>query len=42
MLKWTPICTNQVVNGAVDFIDPAASATQSRFYRAVPETNPPQ
>ena len=42
MLKWTPICTNQVVNGSVDFIDPAASATQARFYRAVTEANPPQ
>jgi hypothetical protein len=42
MLKWTPICTNQVVNGSVDFIDPNASATQARFYHAVPEANPPQ
>lgn len=42
MLKWTPICTNQVVNGSVDFIDPSASTSQARFYRAVPEANPPQ
>jgi hypothetical protein len=42
MLKWTPICTNQVVNGSVDFIDPNASATKARFYRAVPEVNLPQ
>jgi hypothetical protein len=42
MLKWTPICTNQVVNGSVDFVDPDTSTTQARFYRAVPESNPPQ
>jgi hypothetical protein len=41
MLNWTPICTNQVVNGSVDFIDPAASTAPARFYRAVPEANPP-
>jgi hypothetical protein len=42
MFKWTPICTNQVVNGSVDFIDPSASTGQGRFYRAVPEANPPR
>lgn len=42
MVKWTPICTNQVVNGSVDFIDPIATTTKARFYRAVPEANPPQ
>ena len=39
---WTPICTNQVVNGSIDFIDPDARNSQLRFYRAVPEANPPQ
>jgi hypothetical protein len=39
--SWTAICTNQVVNGSIDFIDPDAPATQIRFYRAVPELNPP-
>ena len=42
MLNWTPICTNQVVNGSIDFIDPDASTSPARFYRAVPEANPPQ
>ena len=42
MLSWKPICTNQVVNGWIDFIDPEASATRARFYRAVPEHTPPQ
>jgi hypothetical protein len=41
-LHWTPICTNQVVNGSISFVDPDASGSQSRFYRVVPEANPPQ
>ena len=39
--NWTPICTNQVVNGAIDFVDPDAPGIQNRFYRAVPMLNPP-
>jgi hypothetical protein len=38
---WTPICTNQVVNGSIDFIDPDAAVCPGRFYRAVPVTNAP-
>lgn len=41
LINWTPICTNQVVNGSIDFIDPDAPNDHSRFYRTVPETNPP-
>jgi hypothetical protein len=41
LLNWVPICTNQVVNGAIDFVDPDAQASQTRFYRAVPELVPP-
>ncbi len=41
LLNWTSICTNQVVNGSIDFIDPDAQSDQSRFYRTVPEANPP-
>jgi hypothetical protein len=40
-LNWTSICTNQVVNGSIDFINADAPSDQSRFYRTVPETNPP-
>lgn len=40
-VHWIPICTNQVVNGRIDFIDPDAPGASSRFYRAVPEANPP-
>ena len=43
LLGWTSLCTNQVLNGAIDFVDPNAPADQYRFYRAVPEAgSPPQ
>ncbi len=38
--NWTPICTNQVVNGSLDFVDPDAQQDQLRFYRALPEAEP--
>jgi hypothetical protein len=41
LIQWTPICTNQVFYGAIDFVDPDAPDNQSRFYRAVPEAGPP-
>ena len=41
LANWTPIVTTQVVNGSIDFIDPDAQTDQFRFYRAVPEFNPP-
>lgn len=41
-LNWVPICTNQVINGSVDFIDPDASTSQWRFYRTVPQFSAPQ
>ncbi len=40
--NWTPICTNQVVNGSIDFVDPDAASNPLRFYRTVPEANPPR
>jgi hypothetical protein len=42
LLDWTLICTNQVINGSIDFVDPEAQSGQARFYRAVPEAGPPQ
>jgi hypothetical protein len=42
LLNWTPICTNQVVNGSIDFVDPGAQNAPARFYRTVPEAGPPQ
>lgn len=40
MLNWTSICTNQVINGSMDFIDPDGQTNQFRFYRTVPESVP--
>ena len=34
LVNWTSICTNQVVNGSIDFVDPDAQGTAARFYRA--------
>ena len=42
LVHWLPVCTNQVVNGSVDFLDPDAADSGVRFYRAVPESNEPQ
>ena len=40
LVNWTTICTNQVVNGSIDFIDPDAASNPSRFYRTVPIQGP--
>jgi hypothetical protein len=42
LVHWTPVCTNQVVNGGIDFIDPDAGSVPARFYRTVPESGPPE
>jgi len=39
--NWTSLCTNQVVQGSIDFIDPDASNDSGRIYRAVPERAAP-
>jgi hypothetical protein len=41
LANWTTVCTNQVINGSINFVDPDAAGNPSRFYRAVPLTNPP-
>jgi len=41
LVNWTPVCTGQVINGSVDFVDPDAPNDAARFYRAVPEAGPP-
>jgi len=41
LVNWTSVCTNQVINGSIDFVDPDAQSNPSRFYRAVPLNNPP-
>ncbi|HTX22820.1 MAG TPA: Ig-like domain-containing protein [Candidatus Aquilonibacter sp.] len=41
MVNWISVCTNQVVDGSIDFVDPDAAGSPSRFYRALPLTNVP-
>ncbi len=41
LIHWTALCTNVVTDGAIHFVDPETENLGSRFYRAVPETNPP-
>jgi len=41
LIHWTSICTNQVVNGSIDFVDSDAAANPLRYYRIVPESGPP-
>jgi hypothetical protein len=36
LTSWTPVCTNQVINGSIDFVDPAPLDARARYYRAVP------
>jgi hypothetical protein len=41
LVGWIPVCTNQVVNGSIDFADPDAPGSRLRYYRAVPLPAPP-
>jgi hypothetical protein len=41
LIHWTAICTNQVVNGGIDFVDPDEAGQAACFYRTVPESGPP-
>lgn len=40
-INWTPVCTNQVVNGRIEFIDPDASGNVKQSYRIVPISSAP-
>jgi hypothetical protein len=35
-LSWTTICTNQVIDGSIYFVDPDATDSAARLYRAIP------
>ena len=39
--NWTPVATNQVFQGSVDFVDPNAPDNSSGFYRILQLTNAP-
>ena len=41
LLNWTTVCTNQVIHGSLDYVDPDAASHAIRFYRTVPLPNPP-
>jgi hypothetical protein len=41
LVNWMPVCTNSVTDGAIHFVDPDAVDSVLRFYRTIPETNPP-
>jgi hypothetical protein len=36
LLHWTPVCTNQVVNGTINFVDPGPPGDKARYYQPVP------
>ena len=39
LLDWTAVCTNQAVNGSIDYVDPNSPAKGAYYYRAVPLTS---
>jgi len=41
LVNWTALCTNQVVNGSIDFVDPDTQSDQARYYRVVPLASAP-
>ena len=41
LVHWSVLGTNRVMDGALDFVDPDGDELPQRFYRAVPELNPP-
>jgi hypothetical protein len=41
LLNWSSVCTNQVVQGSIDFVDADAPNNAQQFYQAVPQTNSP-
>lgn len=40
MVNWTPLVTNQVLQGSIDYLD-STSGNPLRFYRAIPYNGPP-
>lgn len=42
LINWLVVCTNQVIHGSIDFVDPDAPGSPFKFYRAVPSGPPPE
>ena len=40
LTDWVPLCTNTVVKGSIQFVDPEVSAFTNRYYRALPVPGP--
>ena len=40
LVNWIPVCTNQIVNGSIDFVDPNSAVQVGGYYRVVPELAP--
>jgi hypothetical protein len=41
LLNWSSVCTNQVVQGSIDFVDGNAPDNARQFYQAVPQAAAP-
>ena len=41
LLNWTPVYTNQVFQGSINFVDPNAAGSRAGYYRTIPLTNTP-
>jgi hypothetical protein len=41
LLNWTSVCTTQVIQGSIDFVDMDAPSNTRQFYQTVPQDNPP-
>ena len=41
LIQWSVLCTNSVTDGALHFVDPDGDELPQRFYRALPDSNPP-
>lgn len=41
LIIWTPVVTNLATEGAMHFVDPENDGAEAKFYRVVPELNPP-
>ena len=42
LTDWTAICTNRVLEGAIQYVDPDAPSLPARFYRILPADCPPE
>ena len=41
LVNWFPVCTNTVLKGSAQYVDPDGAANSKLFYRAVPVASPP-